>query len=461
MKQAVSRKKPQNDTQLKGGEWLAPQLDVTAVLEHLDIGKLTLNPRNARKHTREQVRAIARSIEAFGFNAPILIDRTSQIVAGHGRVEAAKVLGYARVPVIRLDHLSEAQARAYMLADNKLTDRSSWDDGLLAVNLKELSELAVDFEIEATGFEPPEIDFLIQSLDDPEVSDKADTFQAVQGPTLSQPGDLWLLDGHRLICGSALDIDFYTALLGSDKAAAIFTDPPYNVRVDGHVCGNGTVKHREFAMASGEMSDDAFAIFLRDACNLIGKHAQSGAVIYTFMDWRHISEIIAAGTGAGFDLLNLCVWVKSNGGMGSLYRSQHELITVFRNGRGQHVNNVQLGRFGRNRTNVWNYPGANSFARKGRTSGLDHHPTTKPIALVADAIQDVTARGDIVLDPFSGSGTTILAAERTGRRGFGIELDPVYVDTAVARWEGLTGRTARHRSGATVSELRIARGVAP
>src|SRR5580700_6593715 len=324
----------------------------------LPIMELKPNPSNPRKHGREQIRAIARSIAAFGFNAPILIDRNKQIVAGHGRYEAAKLNQCAEVPVVWLEHLTETQARAYMLADNKLTDRSSWDDAALALHLKELSELALDFDIEAIGFELPEIDFRIQSLDISEDADLADEFNAAVGPAVSHIGDLWLLDDHRLYCGSALDPTAYDILLGTAKAAAVFTDPPYNVKVDGHVCGSGAIKHREFAMASGELSEDEFTRFLNETLELAGSHAAGGAIIYACIDWRHMSEMLAAGRATGFDLLNLCIWVKSNGGMGSLYRSRHELIFVFRNGKEQHRNNVQLGRFGRNRTNVWNYAGA-------------------------------------------------------------------------------------------------------
>ena len=430
-------------------------------LEYLAVGDLKPDSRNPRRHDRQQVRAIARSIDAFGFNAPILIDVNKKIVAGHGRLEAAKLSGHTHVPVIRLDHLSETQARAYMLADNKLTDRSTWDEHMLAVQLQDLSKLAMDFDIEATGFELPEIDFSIQSLDEPDADNEHDVFEPVAGPAVSRRGDLWHLGDHRLVCGSALDADAYAMLLDGDKAALVFTDPPYNVPINGHVCGSGAIKHREFAMASGEMSEDAFTTFLSSAFGALGPHTRAGAVIFACMDWRHLREITTAGQRAGFELLNVCVWVKSNGGMGSFYRSQHELVFVFKNGREQHVNNVQLGRFGRNRTNVWNYAGANSFPRKGCATGLDVHPTSKPISLVADAIRDATNRHDLVLDPFLGGGTSILAAERTGRRGNGIEIDPIYVDTAIARWEAMTGRAARHSSGASFVELSEARKVEP
>lgn len=429
----------------------------SARLTSLPIGELIPHPRNPRSHDRAQIRAIARSIAAFGFNAPILVDGANRIIAGHGRYEAAKLLDLPDVPVIRLEHLTEAQAKSYMLADNKLTDRSSWNDRELALQLKELSDLAIDFEIEATGFELPEIDFRIQSLDPPEVADKADEFSLASGPAVLRPGDLWRLGQHRLFCGSALEASAYAALLETERAAAVFTDPPYNVKVDGHVCGAGAIKHREFAMAAGEMDEDEFTRFLTTSLQLSAAHCKPGAVLYACMDWRHISEMLAAQRALGFELLNLCVWVKSNGGMGSFYRSRHELVFVFRNGETRHVNNVQLGRFGRNRTNVWNYAGANSFKRKGREKALELHPTVKPLAMVSDAILDSTQRDDIILDPFCGSGTTILAAERTGRRGYGVELDPLYVDTAIERWQRMTRAQARHACGKTFAEVKSER----
>ena len=425
-----------------------------SVVAYLPIGSIVPEANNLRLHASAQIKAIARSIEAFGFNAPILVDKANRIVAGHGRLEAAKRLGLKEAPVIRLEHLSELQAKAYMLADNKLTDRSSWDERRVAIVLKELSDIALDFDIEATGFEPPEIDLRIQSLEPPDEStDAADEFEASEGPPVSRPDDLWTLGNHRLLCGSALDSHAYGALLAGEKAAAVFTDPPYNVRVKGHVRGKGARKHREFPMAAGELTEEQFHRFLLDAFGLMASHSLDGGTFFACMDWRHVLEIVSAIRALGCDLLNLCVWVKTNGGMGSLYRSRHELVFVFGKGSAKRVNNVQLGKHGRNRTNVWNYPGMNSFARRGRTRGLDLHPTVKPIAMVSDAILDVTQRGDIVLDPFCGSGTTLLAAERTGRRGYAIELDPAHVDTAIARWRRMTKRAAIHASGKTFEEV--------
>jgi hypothetical protein len=282
------------------------------------IGDLVPDRDNPRKHGRAQIRAVARSIEAFGFNAPILIDRNRKIIAGHGRYEAAKLLGFTQVPVIFLDHLSETQAKAYMLADNKLTDRSTWDDGKVAIQLKELSELVLDFDMEAIGFELPEIDFRIQSLDAPDTADNADEFDASIGPAVSIAGDLWQLGPHRLYCGNALDPAAYATLMETEKASAVFTDPPYNVKIDGHVSGNGKIKHREFAMASGEMTDQEFTDFLTAGLTSICAHTTPGALIYACMDWRHMGEMLAAGRSSGCDLLNLCVWAKTNGGMGSL-----------------------------------------------------------------------------------------------------------------------------------------------
>jgi DNA modification methylase len=403
------------------------------------------------------VHAIARSIEAFGFNAPILIDRNRQIVAGHGRYEAAKLLGLTQVPVVFLDHLSEAQAKAYMLADNKLTDRSTFDNTKVAIQLKELSELVLDFDIEAVGFELPELDLRIQSLDNPDVADNADEFEAAIGPAVSAPGDLWFLGSHRLHCANALESTAYAILLENEKAAAVITDMPYNVPIDGHVSGKGRTKHREFAMAAGELNEPQFIEFLTKGFRFLREYASPGALIYSFMDWRHTWELLSAGRTAELQLLNLVVWSKTNAGMGSLYRSQHELVFVFRNGKEAHLNNVQLGRFGRSRTNIWTYAGANGFLRKGAEDLLALHPTVKPIALVADAILDCTKRNDIVLDPFIGSGTSILAAERTGRRCFGIEIDPIYVDTAVGRWERLTGRKAQNGQGLTFEQVKLER----
>src|ERR1700731_946654 len=421
------------------------------------IEELKPDPANPRRHTRKQVRQIAESIKAFGFNVPILIDRHGNIIAGHGRWLACRELGFTEVPTLCLDHLTPAQARAFMIADNRLTEIAVWDDRLLAQQLKELTLVGLDFDIEVTGFEMGEIDLRIASLDDPAQAeaDPTDVVPEIPATPLSKLGDMWLLHRHRLLCGSALDSAVFAALMGEERAATAFIDPPYNVRIDGHAGGLGAIHHRPFPMASVEMDRPEFTAFLGEAFRNLASFSGDGALHFICMDWRHIEELMAAGHGVYGELKNLCVWVKDNGGMGSLYRSQHELVFVFKKGRDSHRNNVQLGQFGRNRSNVWRYPGANSFARCGEEGNLSAlHPTVKPVAMIADAILDCSARGDVVLDVFLGSGTTVMAAERTGRRCYGLELDPAYVDTILRRWQALTGGSARHAaSGRSFDDL--------
>ena len=426
-------------------------------VRYREISDLILDPRNPRLHSPKQVRQIARSIQAFGFVVPVLVDAKLKVVAGHGRVMACKLLGRSQVPTISLNHLTETQIRAFAIADNRLTENSEWNDRLLAEQLRDLAVLDLDFDLEATGFEMAEIDLRIEGLtSESEDADRADAIPPMpSGPAVSRPGDLWLLGDHRVYCGSALDEGAYAALMRGTKAAAIVADPPYNVPIDGNVTGLGSLHHREFVMGAGEMSEPEFIAFLTRACTLLARNSTEGAFHYIFIDWRHLGELLAAGRTAYRELKNICVWVKSNAGMGSLYRSQHELILVFKHGRGPHRNNIELGRFGRNRTNVWHYPGANSFARAGGEGNLlALHPTVKPTAMIADAIMDCTARGDNVLDAFLGSGTTVVAAERTGRKCFAMELDPIYVDLAIRRWQALKGDLVRHAvTGRTFNEV--------
>ena len=407
---------------------------------------MKLDPNNPRCHSRGQIRKIAQSIAAFGFNVPILVDANLTVVAGHGRLLACRDLGWAEVPTVRLDHLNEAQAKAFKIADNRLTETSTWDDRVLGEQLKELSELDLDFSLEATGFEIGEIDLRIEGLEETsEQPDAADALPPVPSYPVSNVGDLWLLGDHRLYCGSALEASAYAALMNNEQAAMIFTDPPYNVPIAGHASGLGAVQHQDFVMASGEMNEGEFTGFLTNACKHLATYSIDGSIHFICMDWRHIGELLAAGRSIYSELKNLCVWAKHNAGMGSLYRSQHELVFVFKNGHAPHRNNVQLGQFGRHRSNVWNYPGMNCPGGSGEEGNLlALHPTVKPVALVADAIMDCSARGDIILDAFLGSGTTIMAAQRTGRRCYGLELDPRYVDTIIRRWQAFTGDSAHH-----------------
>ena len=377
------------------------------------ITQLTAAKRNARKHSRKQIGQIADSIRTFGWTNPILVDDRNVIVAGHGRLEAAKLLDLTEVPVVRLSHLSPEEVRAYAIADNRLAELAGWDRELLSLELGELMELELSFDIEIAGFEMGEIDLLL-GTDVPTGQPPEPPLPDAPAAPVTRPGDVWLLGDHRLICGDALDPATYDRLMAGGKADLVICDPPYNVRISGHVSGLGKVQHREFAMASGEMSETQFIAFLTRAFRLLAEHSRDGSLSFQYMDWSHAYEILTAGREVYRELKNICVWNKDNGGMGSLYRSKHELVFVFKNGIGPHVNNIELGRFGRYRTNVWDYAGVNTL-KPGRMDELAMHPTVKPVALIADAILDVTARGEIVLDMFGGSGSTLIAAEKTGR----------------------------------------------
>jgi DNA modification methylase len=421
------------------------------------IDRLYPNPENARVHSDKQINQIAQSIRAFGPIVPVLIDHSGKVISGNGRLLGARKVGLREFPTICVQHLSKSQIAAFAIADNKLTENSSWNEHLLGEQLKALSEVELDFNLEATGFEMAEIDILIDGLAPatPTEQDPADMIPEDAALHVSGTGDLWQLAGHRLLCGNALDPISHAHLMGDQLASVVFADPPYNVPIDGHASGLGHKRHGNFPMASGEMSKAEFTDFLCRICNRLARCSRDGAIHFICMDWRHIGELSDAGQEAYDELKNICIWVKDNAGMGSLYRSQHEFIFVFKHGKGSHRNNIQLGQFGRYRTNVWQYPGANSFSRStGEGNLLALHPTVKPVALVADAIMDASARGEIVLDPFLGSGTTVIAAERTGRVCYGIELDPQYVDTAVRRWQAFTGLDAKHGiSGRTFNDL--------
>ena len=417
-----------------------------------------LKPRatNPRTHSQKQIQQLKNSIVEFGFVRPVLIDGEDGIIAGHGATLAAIELGMVDIPTVRVDRFTPAQIRAYVIADNKLAENAGWDRNLLALELKELS-LNLDFDVTLAGFDLPEVDLLIGELDVSE-SDAADEIPETDPhrPAVTRSGDLWQIGDHFLFCGDSLKRESYDALLGGSKAQAVFTDPPYNVPIAGHVSGLGKNVHREFAMASGEMTSAEFTSFLKSVFDHLTEFSADGSLHYICMDWRHMREVLDAGSYA--ELKNLCIWSKTNAGMGSLYRSQHELVFVFKNGTAPHINNVELGRFGRNRTNVWTYAGANTFG-KDRDDELAMHPTVKPVALVADAILDCSHRGGVVLDAFAGSGTTLIAAEKTGRRGYGIEIDPLYADTIIRRFGAVYDAKAVHAvTGRTFEETARDRG---
>lgn len=418
---------------------------------------LTACNTNARTHSKRQVKQIARSIERFGFNNPILTDENRQIVAGHGRWEAAKLLGLKEVPTLVLNHLNPEEKRAYVVADNRLAELAGWDREILTIELQALIDL--EFDVELTGFEMAQVDLILEEASEARgEGGPADLMPAYQNTSkVSQLGDLWILGKHRLLCADARDAWAYNTLLDGLSAAFVFTDPPYNVPIDGHVCGLGRIRHPDFAMGCGEMSEADFTKFLEQVFQLLAVHTLPGSIHQVCSDWRHLMEMLTAGRAVYTELKNICVWNKTNAGMGSFYRSKHELVFVWKNGDAPHINNFELGQFGRYRTNVWDYPGMSAINSE-RSEVLAMHPTVKPVALVADAIKDCSRRGDIVLDPFSGSGTVFIAAELTGRNAYALEIDPHYVDVAIKRWQVFTSKDAVHaENGLLFDDVEAAR----
>ena len=401
--------------------------------------------RNPRTHSQKQIAQIASSIRYFGFVNPVLVDESNGVIAGHGRIAAAKLIGMELVPTVRLRDMSEADIRAYVIADNKLAENAGWNRDLLALEFQYLSTLEVDYDLTLTGFELPEIDISLGELNYGATADEPDPADRVPEPLAGDPvtrlGDVWHIGQHRLICGDSTRRETYERLLGPARAQMVFCDAPYNVPISGHVCGSGAVQHREFVMASGEMSSAEFTAFLSTVFRHLAAFSIDGAIHYQAMDWRHMAEMLDAGAAAYTELKNLCVWSKTNAGMGSLYRSQHELVFVYKAGTAPHINNVELGRHGRHRSNIWTYAGVNGFG--ANRSDLALHPTVKPLALVRDAVLDCSSRRGIVLDAFVGSGTTLIAAEQTGRRGYGIELDPIFCDVTIRRLKQVCGLAAR------------------
>lgn len=417
-------------------------------VERLPIDAISPPARSLRKVTDRHKKQYARCIEALGLITPIVIDPSGVIVAGLIWYLGAVQLGLRELPVIRVTHLTPEKLEIYRIAEQRLSELAPWDDRAVAETFKELSQLDLGFSLEVTGFSQGEIDFRIENLECLQVEpspDPADIVPAVVPAKVSAVNDLWQAGHHRILCGNALQSAAFSALMAGQRARAVITDPPFNVPIQGNVSGKGRIRHREFAMASGEMSNEEFTAFLNGYLRRATEHLAPGALLYLFMDWRHSAEILAAATAVGLDLKNICAWVKSNAGMGSFYRSQHEFVFVFKYGKAPHRNNVELGRHGRFRTNVWQYPGCNSFDRVGEEGNLlALHPTVKPVQLLADAILDCTEHNDIVLDNFLGSGSTLLAAERVGRRLYATELDPLYVDVAIRRWQRHTGQKAVH-----------------
>lgn len=418
-------------------------------IPHLDGQKLVLlppsclkpHPDNPRTHSKAQVKQIAASIQRFGFRNPILIDEHNNVIAGHGRLLAAGQLRLNSVPTLLMSDMSEAERRAYVIADNRLAECAGWDDNKLASELSAIAGLDGNLDLALTGFDGAELQKLLEQVAGDPGSEDGLTQVDPDAPIVSRTGDVWIMGKHRLIVGDALAPAVFEQLMSGELAQMVITDPPYNVPISGHVCGLGKVKHAEFVMASGEMNEEQFSDFLRTALGNLARFSRDGSIHYVFMDWRHMEEILAAGRSAYTEIKNLVVWNKDNGGMGAFYRSKHELVFVFKNGSAKHINNFELGQHGRYRTNVWDYAGISSVGNE-RDEQLAMHPTVKPVEMIADAIRDCSKRGGIVLDAFGGSGTTLIAAEQTGRKARLVETDPRFADVTVRRWQKLTGEKA-------------------
>jgi DNA modification methylase len=420
-------------------------------IEYRPIDSLTPAKRNARTHSKKQIEQIVSAMRRFGFTNPLLVDADGVVVAGHGRLAAARKLGMTEVPAIQLAHLTKAELQAYALADNKLAELAGWDEEMLRLDFEELQALELDFDLEITGFSTTQIDLLLDGWASRKKVEGEAIPEVSSEPVWIEPGDLWALGDHRLYCGDARLSSSYDALMAGELTRMVFSDPPYNVPIDGHVGGLGATKHAEFAMASGEMSEAQFTGFLREVFENEARVSIDGAIHYQCMDWRHMREMLAAGHSVYADLKNVCVWAKDNGGMGSFYRSQHELVFVWKVGTAPHLNTVELGKNGRYRTNVWNYPAA---SKTGENAELAMHPTVKPVPMIMDAIKDTSKRGEIVLDAFGGSGSTLIAAEKTKRRARLIEIEPKYCDVTIRRWQELTGREAiLEATGETYAEV--------
>lgn len=415
----------------------SPLASLRLQIEYLPIAALKAGPNSTRKHTRRQLSALARGIREFGFLVPVVVRDDNILTTGHARVAAAKLAGLTEVPTLRNDLLTDEQHRLFAIADNKLAEGVEWNLDALRAEFADIEVKAPHLNQDLSGFCIAERDIMWGRDRTAKLADDDDIFEPVAAPPVSRLGDIFALGRHKLACGSALDPAILELLLSTERVRTVASDLPYNVKITGNV----SATHGEFVQASGEMSKPAFIDFLHSALACAKPHLIDGSLLYLFMDWRHLSELLDATDRAELEYKNLLVWAKTNAGLGSLYRSAHEMIGVFKHGEAPHTNNVELGRHGRNRTNVLHYPGANSFG-KGRQKALASHPTVKPTSLMADLILDSSGPGEIILDPFGGSGTTLIAAEKVDRVARLVELDPVYVDVAVRRFEAVTGETA-------------------
>lgn len=431
---------------------MLPKTPLSLKITYLPIEKIRANPLNPRQHTPTQIKKLAASINKLGFNAPLLVDKANQLISGHCRLDACRLLKLPSVPTICLSHLSSEEIKAFMVADNRLAELATWDEKALSHIFESLSSLSLDFDVTLTGFDMGEIDVTLQNVEKEE--EILETFAIKQGQAVTQQQDIWQLDKHRVLCGNSLEEAAYTQLMQDKKATLILQDPPYNQKINGHVRQHTGAGFAEFRMASGEMKAADFTQFLHQNFLQVAKHSTSGSLHIHAMDFHHAKNLLQAAEGIYTALKNICVWVKPIGGMGSLWRSQHELFFVFKNGKAPHINNVALGKNGRYRTNVWQYP-SSRFMKTDEDNACAVHPTVKPVQLMSDAILDCSKRNQIVLDTFLGSGSTLIAASRVGRICYGIEIEPLYVDATILRWQKETGQQAIHvATGQTFFERR-------
>jgi DNA modification methylase len=414
-----------------------------------------------RIHNRSERRKLKSVLCALGFIDPIVVDENLRVLSGHLRLDVAIEMGLETVPIIEISHLNEIEKRTYALAANRLAEDAGWDRDLLAVELGQLAIALPEagIELEATGFSITDFDQIVSDRSDPS-PDPAEPGLPAPGQAVTRPGDVWICHKSRVHCADALQSTSYVTLMVGHRAIMTFTDPPYNVSIRKHARGLGRSKHREFAMASGELSDAEFLAFLQTAFQLIADVSIDGAIVYSCIDWSHLRIMLVAGEEVFAQLKNVCIWVKPNGGMGTFYRSRHEPVGVFKVGQAPHINTFELGQYGRSRTNVWEYAGLNSF-RSGRDDELAMHPTVKPVRMIADAMLDCSKPHSIVLDPFLGSGSTLLAGEMVGRHVYGLEIDPEYVDVSIRRWQAFTHRDAiLETTGQTFAEVEAERNSA-
>ena len=423
-------------------------------IEYWPLDRLTPYAGNPRLHPERQVVALTASMHEFGIAFPFLTDEHGTLICGHARLEAARRLGVTEVPVLVARYWSAQQVKSYRLADNRLAQLGSWSAELLKIEIAGIIEIA-EVPVEVMGWSTGEIDVILDGESAGVGNDPADEVPAPPAAPVSRIGDLWKLGDHRLLCGSSLEADSWTRLMSGKVGALCLSDGPFNCKINGHV--SGTKRFSEFAMASGEMTFEQFIDFNTQWLNASKAVLKDGALVMAFMDHAHLYELMTAGRNAGLHHLNMCIWAKTNGGMGSPWRSQYELVLVLKHGTAPHTDCVNLGRHGRYRTNIWTCAGANAFGPT-RDADLADHPTVKPQKLLAEAIRDVTRSGDIVIDAFSGSGSTILACERTKRLGYAIEIEPRYVDVAIRRWEDATGQQASlETTGQTFTQMRESR----